>query len=154
MATTIIGSLAINDLLPIQSRAAGQISWGPVAVPVGYTSLTVQLDLQQVASLTAVFVATGELSFDGVNFSSIGGPELDLSVSGFRLVNGVLRRSDGTVPLPDASGFFAPDPLGTGPVRTFGFKFTLFQCDLTTRKVRGTLSCSESVISGATFVAF
>lgn len=141
MATSIIGSLAINPLLSIQSRAAGQIAWGPVAVPLGYTSLTVQIDLQQVASLTAVFAATGELSFDGVNFQSIGGPELDLAASGYRLVNGVLTRA-------------LNDPQGAGPVRTFGFQFRLRQCDLTTRQVRGTLSCTEAVISGATFVAF
>jgi hypothetical protein len=157
MATTIIGSLAINPLLPIQSRIAGQISWGPFAVPAGYTFLTVQIDLQQVASLTAVFSATGFIAPDGVNFQSIGGPELDLSRTGFRLVNGVLMRSDGTVPLPPPNsppGFFEADPMGPGPVRTFGFRFPLSQCDLTTRKVQGTLSCTEAVISGATLVAF
>jgi hypothetical protein len=141
MATTIIGSLAINPLLPIQSRAAGQISWGPFAVPAGYTSLTVQIDLQQVASLTAAFSATGELSFDGVTFQPIGGPGLDLAASGYRIVGGVLTRA-------------VDDPMGPGPVRTFGFRFPLFQCDLATRKVQGTLSCTEAVISGATLVAF
>jgi hypothetical protein len=143
MATTIIGSLALNPLLPIQARGAGQISWGPVAVPAGYTNLTIQIDLQQVSSLTAAFSTNGDLSFDGgvswpINFGATG---LDLAQSGYRLVNGVLTRA-------------VDDPMGPGAVRVFGFRFPLFQCDLTTRQVRGVLSCTEALISGATFVAF
>src|SRR3954468_14065306 len=95
MATQIIGSLAINNLLPIQSRGAGQVAFGPVAVPAGYSFLTVQFDLQQVQTLTASFTTAIQLAQDGVNFVDAGGAGLDLAQSGYRLVaNQLLRAVD------------------------------------------------------------
>jgi hypothetical protein len=139
MATQVIGSLAVNNLLPIQLRAAGSVAFGPFAVPAGYTNLDILFDLQQVATLTAVLAAHVELSPDGSTWGVVGDFELDLAASGYRLVAGVLTRS----PL---------DAWGPGPVRYFGQTVRLFQTDLTTRQVRGTLTSSEGLISGVTLV--
>lgn len=140
MATTIIGSFAINDLLPIQARGAGTVAFGPFNVPAGYTSLQLTFDLQQVSSLTPVFSGHVEQSFDsGANWETVGDFELDLSVSGYRNVGGVLMRA-------------LDDPLGPGPVRTFGVSIRLRQCDLSTRRVRGSVTCSAAVTSGVTLV--
>lgn len=141
MATQVIGSLAINNLLPIQARGAGSVSFGPVAIPRGYSRITVQIDLQQVASLTAAFQLAVEVSLDGTTWQSAGGAGLDLSRSGYVLDAGVIRR-------PDA------DSMGPGPVRVAGLSVPLFGTDLTTRQVRGTLTCSEPATSGATVMAF
>jgi hypothetical protein len=142
MPTQIIGSIAINNLLPIAARGAGSVSWGPVAVPAGYSVIAVTFDLQQVASLTAIFSATFQLALDGVTFVDIGsGVGLDLSKSGFVLNAGVLTRP-------------ATDPLGPGPVRIFGRQVFLNGTDLTTRQLKGTLSSSEALTSGVTLTAF
>jgi hypothetical protein len=141
MATQIIGSLAVNNLLPIQSRAAGQIAFGPFNVPAGYTSLTIQFDLQQVSSLTAAFTADVQLSQDGTTFQDLGNVGLNLAQSGYVLNGGVLTRA-------------ADDPLGPGPVRVFGVNVKLPGTQLTTRAVKGTLACTEAVISGVTLMAF
>jgi hypothetical protein len=142
MATTVIGSLAINPLLPIQARGAGSVSFGPVAIPVGYSALTVQVDLQQISSLTAVFDLQVQFSLDnGQTWSLPEGSGLDLSRSGYVLTNGVLTRA-------------ADDPRGPGPVRVVGLSVSLLHTELATRQIRGTLSCSEPSISGATFMAY
>ena len=140
MATQIIGSLAINNLLPIQSRAAGSVNFGPLAVPVGYSQFQVMFDLQQVNSLTAQFTAQIDLSFDGgANFVTVGSYGLDLALSGYRLVTGQLLRA-------------LDDNYGPGPVRYFGSSIRLTQTDNTTRQIRGTVTCSEALISGVTLV--
>lgn len=140
MATQIIGSLAVNDLLPIQARAAGSVAFGPINVPAGYTTFQVMFDLQQVNSLTAVLSAVIELSFDGgTNWAVVGDYALDLSRSGYRLVTGQLRRA-------------LDDDLGTGPVRFFGSSVRLPQTESASRRIRGTLTSSEAVISGVTLV--
>src|SRR3954471_14288163 len=105
MATTLIGSLAINPLVPIASHAAGSMPFGPIALPAGYSVISVTFDLQQVSSLTAVLSANLQLSIDGgANFIDIGGAGLDLSKSGYVLNGSVITRSE-------------TDSLGPGPVR-------------------------------------
>lgn len=141
MATQIIGSLAINNILPTQARGAGTASWGPVAVPAGYSFLTVQFDLTQLVSLTPVLTAAVSIALDGVNFVPGSEVGLDLSVSGYVLNGSVVTRA-------------SDDPLGTGPVRVFGATFRLPSTELTTRKVQGTLQCSEAVTSGVTLMAY
>jgi hypothetical protein len=140
MATQVIGSYAINNLLPIQLRNAGSIAFGPFNVPAGYSSLQVSFDLQQVNSLTAAFTALVEVSFNsGGSWQTVGDYGLDLSVSGYRLVAGQLLRS-------------LTDNFGPGPVRYFGNSVRLMQTESTTRQIRGTLTCSEAVISGVTII--
>jgi len=140
MATQIIGSLAVNDILPIQARNAGSVNFVQSVVPAGYTQFQVMFDLQQVNSLTAVFTAHIEMSFDGgANFSVIGDYGLDLAQSGYRLVTGKLFRA-------------LDDPSGPGPVRYFGSSIRLAQTDSTQRQIRGMLTCSEALISGVTLV--
>lgn len=142
MANVPVGSLVANNLLAIASHPAGQVSFGPLAVPAGFTMFVVLFDLQQVTSLTAVFNASVEISFDnGATFTSAGVSKLDMSVSGYVLNGGVLTRPQ-------------TDFYGPGPVRIFGARIDLKQSDLTTRQVRGVLSCTESVISGVTLVAW
>lgn len=141
MATQIIGSLAVNSILPIQARAAGSIPFGPFTVPAGYTSLTIQFDLQQAASLTATFTANVQVAPDGVNYVDQGDVGLNLAQSGYVLNGSVLTRS-------------ADDSLGPGPVRVFGVNVKLPGTHLTTRAVKGTLACSEAVTSGVTLMAF
>jgi hypothetical protein len=140
MATQIIGSLAVNNILPIQSRNAGSVAFGPLNVPAGYTSFQVMFDLQQVNSLTATLSAIIEISFDaGANWQTVGDYALNLAVSGYRLVAGQLLRA-------------LDDPYGTGPVRYFGSPIRLMQTESTTRQVRGTLTSTEALISGVTLV--
>lgn len=142
MATTIIGSIAANDLVAIASHGAGSLPFGPFAVPAGYTQLMVVFDLRQVDTLTATLTAAVEVSFDsGGNWTSVGSGTLSLPSSGYVLNGSVLTRSAG-------------DPLGPGPVRMFGKSFMLKQTDLSTRQVRGTLSIDEALISGVTLVGF
>jgi hypothetical protein len=142
MANTIVGSIVANDLVAIASHQAGNLTFGPLNVPAGFTQLEIVFDLRQVTSLTAILGSSVEISFDsGGNWVSAGANELNLADSGYVLTNGVLTRS-------------ASDPLGPGPVRIFGKKFMLKQCNLTTRQVRGVLSASEALISGVTFVGF
>jgi len=140
MPTQIIGSLAVNNLLPIQSRAAGSVSFGPLPIPAGYSNFQVLFDLQQVNSLTAQFTALVELSFDGgANWQTVGDYGLDLAQSGYRLVSTQLLRA-------------LDDAYGPGPVRYFGSSVRLMQTDNTTRQIRGTLTCSEALVSGVTLV--
>jgi hypothetical protein len=140
LATQVIGSYAINDLLPIQARQAGTVAFGPFSVPAGYTSLGLTFDLQQVSSLTAVLSGFVEISFDGgTNWQTVGDFALDLAVSGYRLVSGQLLRA-------------LDDPMGPGPVRFFGQNVRLGNSHLTTRRVRGSISSSEAVTSGVTLV--
>jgi len=141
MATQVIGSVAVNNLLPIQARGAGSVAFGPVAVPAGYSIIAVLFDLQQVTSLTAVLSATFEMSTDGVTWTGIGGAGLDLSRSGFQVLNNVLTRSN-------------TDALGPGPVRVFGGQVRIPQTDSTTRQVRGTITASEALTSGVTLSAW
>jgi hypothetical protein len=141
VATQVIGSLAVNNILPIQSRALGSIPFGPFNVPAGYSSLTIQFDLQQVSSLTATLTANVQFSLDGTTFQNMGDVGLNLAQSGYVLNGGVLTRA-------------ADDPLGPGPVRVFGVGVKLFGTHLTTRVVKGTLSCTEAAISGVTLMAF
>lgn len=141
MATQIIGSYAINNLLPIQSRPSGSIAFGPVALPAGYSNIQVAFDLQQIQTLTAVFTVVVEVSQDnGVNWTTVGSYGLDLAVSGYRLVANTLMRA-------------LNDPLGPGPVRYFGSSGRLPQTDSTQRQIRGTLTCSETSVSGVTVIA-
>lgn len=140
MATQVIGSYAVNNLLPIQARAAGTVPFGPFNVPAGYSALSISFDLQQVNSLTAVFTALVEVSFDsGANWTTVGSYGLDLAKSGYRLVSGqILRALD--------------DRYGPGPVRYFGSNVKLMQTESATRQVRGTVGCSEAAISGVTII--
>lgn len=140
MATQLIGSYAINNILPVQPRGAGQVSFGPIAIPAGYTTFQVVFDLQQVQSLTAAFAALIDMSLDGgATWQNVGDYGLDLSRSGYRLVgNQLLRALD--------------DPYGTGPVRYFGSNVRLMQTESTTRQIRGTVSCTEATTSGVTLV--
>lgn len=140
MATQVVGSYAVNNLLPIQARAAGTVPFGPFAVPAGYSSLQISFDLQQVNSLTAVFSAVVQVSFDGgLNWTTVGDYGLDLAQSGYRLVSGQLLRA-------------LDDRFGPGPVRYFGSNVKLLQTESTTRQVKGTVSCSEAAISGVTII--
>lgn len=142
MANVVVGSLVANNLVPIAAHPAGQVSFGPLAVPAGFTMFIVMFDLQQVNSLTPVFDASVEVSFDsGATWTFAGGSKLDLSASGWSLTGGVLTRP-------------ADDFYGPGPVRDFGQRINLTQSQLTTRQVRGVLSCSEAVVSGVTLVAW
>ena len=143
MATTIIGSLAVNDLVTIGSHNAGSVPFGPFNIPVGVSQLMVIFDLRQVNTLTATLGSSVEISFDsGGNWESAGANELRLPDSGYVLNAGVLSRS-------------ASDLLGPGaPVRMFGTRLMLKQCHLTTRQLRGTLTQDQALISGVTLVAF
>jgi hypothetical protein len=140
MATQIIGTLAVNNLLPIQARNAGSVPFGPISIPAGYTSFSVMFDLQQITSLTATLSAIVEISFDaGATWQTVGDYALSLAQSGYRLIGGVLTRA-------------LDDPLGNGPVRYFGSSARLAQTESTTRQVRGTLTSTEALISGVTLV--
>lgn len=142
MANTVVGSIVANDLVAIASHPAGDLSFGPFNVPAGFTQLMVVFDLRQVDSLTATLGSSVDVSFDsGQNWSFVGANGLRLADSGYVLNNGVLTRS--------ADDFFGP-----GPVRIFGKSFTLKQCHLTTRQVRGVLSSTEALISGVTLIGF
>lgn len=142
MANVTVGSLVANNILTITSHPSGSTTFGPLAVPAGFTIFTIMFDLQQVSSLTAVFTGSVEISFDnGTNWTSAGASKLDLSVAGFTAPGGILTRS--------STDFFGP-----GPVRVFGQNFFLRQCDLSTRQIRGTLTCSESLISGVTLAGW
>jgi hypothetical protein len=142
MANVTVGSLVANDLVTIALHQAGSLNFGPLNVPVGFTQFWVVFDLRQVDALTATLASSVEISFDnGSNWSFNGGNGLSLPDSGYVLNGGVLTRS-------------ASDPLGPGPVRTFGKSFMLKQCHLSTRQVRGVLTQSEALISGVTLVGF
>ena len=142
MATQVIGSIAVNNLLPIQARGAGTANYGPVAIPAGYSIFWVVFDLQQVSSLTAVLSGTADISLDGgANWSTVSGAGIDLSVSGFVVNNGVLTRS-------------ASDPAGPGPVRAFAIRILLQHTDSTQRMIRGTVTASEALTSGVTLMAW
>lgn len=142
MATQVIGDIAINNLVPIASHGAGVLAFGPVALPAGYSVLTVVFDLQQVTTLTPVFTATVQLSLDnGATWADVGGVGLDLSKSGYVLASGVITRN-------------ASDALGPGPVRDFAAQVQLPRTELTTRQIQGTVTCSAAVISGVTITAF
>lgn len=142
MATVTVGSLVANNLVPIASRGAGSIAFGPFAVPAAFTQLMVIFDLQQVASLTATLGSTVEVSLDnGTNWTAAGANSLSLPNSGYVLNGGVLTRS-------------VTDPFGPGPVRIFGTSFRLLHSDISTRQVRGTLTQDETLISGVTLLGF
>lgn len=142
MATQVIGVLAVNNILPTQARAAGSFNFGPVALPVGYSGLWVQFDLTQVTSLTPVFSFSFDLSFDnGSTWTTVNSAGLDLALSGYVITGGVLTRA-------------ADDAMGPGPVRVFGGRVGLTQTESSARQVRGVLTCSQAVASGATIYAY
>lgn len=141
MASQIIGCMVANELLENSVRPAGSLDFGPVDIPDGFGFLGIMFDLRNVISLTAQFNAMVEVSYDGgQTWESLGGGGLDLAVSGYRIVDNKLMRSDS-------------DPQGPGPVRCFGEMIFLKRTD-NPRKIRGTLSQTEASEIGVTVVVW
>jgi len=141
MANVTVGAFVANELLAPQARAAGTLAFGPVAIPTGFSHVVVMFDLRQQTTATAAFSATLSGSLDnGATWTAMGGAGLDLP-AGLVLTSGHLYRSES-------------DPLGPGVIRTFGFGHALPRTELTTRQIKGTVSCTESSTLGVTVVVW
>lgn len=67
MAFTVVGSLAVEEILPTQSRQSGTLNVSAITLPVKYSWGVVILDMSQITDLLAVITVTTNVANDGVN---------------------------------------------------------------------------------------
>ena len=143
MANVTVGSVVANELIVTAPHSSGATTFGPAAVPAGFTVIMLSYDMRSVNSLTASFNGAMELSTNnGTSWRGLGSVGLNLATSGYQLSSGVLVRS-------------ATDANGPGaPVRVFTSRTILPKAHLTTRQVRGTLSATEAQTAGVTLAVW
>ena len=134
MSVTNLGPLGGALLAPLQSRPAGQATFGPETFPAGFTNFHVIVDLRQITSPTLVVLWLVQYSLDnGVtwfpNVTAMAAG-IDMSQSGYTFDGTVFRNAEG------------------GPVRATEANAFIPRSDIA-RLVRVTVSQSEPAILSA-----
>lgn len=135
MALQHLGGISGAIVAPVNNYTTGSRVVGPETFPAGYSSVLVLVDLRQQTSAEGIITVQAEYSLDGDTWISAGSGGVNLSASGYTVVDGVLRNAEG------------------GPVRLMGILLFIPRTDLS-RAVRVVLSIDRPMRVGATLVGW